>query len=642
MAVLSLRRRDGLMCGICGIIYGDQQHRVEKESIQAMCDAIKHRGPNDEGYFLENNVGLGMRRLSIIDLSGGKQPMFNEDKSIVTIFNGEIYNYHDIRRFLEKKNHRFTTNSDTEVLVHLYEEYRDQMVSYLNGMFAFAIYDRRSNRLFIARDRMGVKPLYYFHQNGALFFCSEIKSLLNLSFFTPEIDTQALHHYLTFRFAPSPLTLFKGVKKLGPGYSIDYSPDHDELKMEKYWDIDFNRPASTLSQKEAREEIRQLITESVNIRLMSEVPLGVMLSGGIDSAAVTAAMSACSENRISTFTIDYEEQGPHRENAFAQIVANRFSTDHHEIIVRSDEFLEQLERMVYFLDEPIADPAAIPIFDLCRFSKKSVTVLLSGVGGDELFGGYPTYTEALYRAWLCRIPPFFWSAILSPLYSRLPLPGKNFVRRLAYPIESVFLGSSVIYGGFSEREKFQMYTKDFADFQRSAADSHSVIRQVAANTTAGVSDLKKMMYIDTKLWLADSHLIMMDKMSMAHSIELREPLLDYRLAQLAFSLADNRLKTVHQSKRVLKSGFANCLPASIIKRPKRGFSTPLDRWFRDKSKQLQDLLLHGNAPIHGYINKQSISQLFDRHNRGAGDYSAHIFTLLTLHKWLETFKVKKR
>jgi len=610
---------------------------VDIHILQDMSRRIVHRGPDDEGFYIHENVGLAAKRLSIIDIAGGHQPMANEDESVVVVFNGEIYNYLTLKGDLEAKGHAFKTRCDTEVLVHLYEEYGKQMVHHLNGMFAFAIYDRGQRQLLLARDRLGIKPVYYMETNKWLLFGSEIKSFFAFREFIPELDLEALHHYLTFRFVPAPMTLFKGISKLPPGCFIEYVPGQVNQSPMPYWDLTFDRREKELSSAQSTEAIRDLLQDAVKIRLMSEVPLGSMLSGGVDSSAIVSSMRKASKQAVSTFTITYEEEGPHNEGVFAKITAEEFQTEHHEILVRLDDFVENLERMVYFMDEPVADPAAIPIYDLCRFSKEHVTVLLAGVGGDELFGGYDVYREAIYSAYLRHIPRFVWDNVIVPLYSLMPadMVGKNFVRRVHQPIEDVFLGSSTIYGGFSEAEKANLYTSEFAE-QQSGFDSHNVVRQTLKGMSQA-STLHKMIYMDTKHWLADSHLIMMDKMSMANSIELRTPILDHRLVELAASMPEKFKVNLFSSKIIFKNAFMPEIPKEIIGRPKRGFSTPINLWLRRSKGELSEILMNKRGTAKDIFNKKQIDNIVGKHKQGRADFSASLFTLVVLSLWLNTF-----
>jgi asparagine synthase (glutamine-hydrolysing) len=625
------------MCGICGIAYRDPQRPVDSRILRDMAGIIAHRGPDDEGFYLHRNIGIAVKRLSIIDIAGGRQPMANEDSSVVVGFNGEIYNHLTIRKDLEARGHAFKTQCDTEVLVHLYEEYGRDMVEHLNGMFAFALYDQKQGQLFLARDRLGIKPLYYVNTRDWFLFGSEIKSLLSFPGFNRDLDPEALHHYLTFRFVPAPMTLLKGVKKLPPGFLLEYLPSEEYLIARPYWDIRFERAEGDWSAAQSGKALRELVHDAVKIRLMSEVPLGAMLSGGVDSSVIVSRMTKASGKRISTFTIAYKEEGPHNEGICARAAAGAFRTDHHEIIVRLDDFIENLKRMVYFMDEPIADPAAVPIYDLCRFSKQFVTVLLSGVGGDELFGGYGVYREAVYSTFLRRIPRLAWDTFIMPLYSVMPegMRGKNFVNRVHRPIEDVFLGSSVIYGGFSEREKAILYREEFAR-EQAAFNSHDVVRETLRRVP-GASRLHKMIYVDTKHWLADSHLIMMDKMSMANSIELRAPLLDHRLVEFAASLPESSKVNLLRSKILFKDAFRAEVPREIIARRKKGFSTPLQAWLRIAQGDLAAILLNQGGIAGDMFRREAVVNLLERHRQGRGDFSASLFTLLILNVWMETF-----
>jgi asparagine synthase (glutamine-hydrolysing) len=625
------------VCGICGIVYRDPQRPVDRRILGAMAGMIAHRGPDEEGFYIHRNIGMAVKRLSIIDIAGGHQPMVNENNTVAVVFNGEIYNHLAIRKDLEARGHVFETRCDTEVLVHLYEEYGRDMVDYLNGMFAFALYDQRQGQLFLARDRLGIKPLYYINTKDWFLFGSEIKSFLSFPEFSRELDREALHHYLTFRFVPAPMTLFKEVKKLPPGFLLEYLPSSGYPDTRPYWDISFERGEGDFSADHSMEALRELVHDAVKIRLMSDVPLGAMLSGGVDSSIILSRMTKASERKISSFTIAYEEEGPHNEGVYAKVAAGAFKTDHHEILVRLGDFIENLERMVYFMDEPIADPAAIPIYDLCRFSKQFVTVLLSGVGGDELFGGYGVYREAVYSAFLRRIPRFAWESVIMPLYSLMPehVPGKHFVNRVHQPIEDVFLGSSVIYGGFSEREKAGLYREEFAR-EQSAFNSQDVVRGTLG-MVSGTSRLHKMIYVDTKHWLADSHLTMMDKMSMANSIELRTPLLDHRLVEFAASLPENSKVNLLGSKILFKDAFRPEIPREIVARRKRGFSTPLQAWLRIAENDLAEILLSQRGIARDMFRREVIASVLDRHRQGRADFSASLFTLLVLNVWVKTF-----
>jgi asparagine synthase (glutamine-hydrolysing) len=599
-----------------------------------MADKIRHRGPDDDGYYLERNFGMASRRLAIIDLDGGHQPLSNEDGSVVVAFNGEIYNHSSLRQDLKLRGHIFRSECDTEVLVHLYEEFGKRMVDHLNGMFAFCIYDRNLGYVLLARDRLGIKPLYYVDNHEWILFGSEIKSFQCFPEFVAKMDFQAFHHYLSFRFVPAPLTIYEGVKKLPPGCLIEYKNGPSAITVSEYWDIKFDdNSGHVIKLEHAADKVKFLVNDSVEKRLMSDVQLGAMLSGGIDSSAIVSSMRNGRNPDISTFTIGYEEEGIHNEGVYAKIIADEFQTNHHEKVIGLNDYLQDLENVIYYMDEPIADPSAMPILDLCRFSKDYVTVLLSGVGGDELFAGYKGYKEAVYSDYLARVPNFIWKLLINPSYKFLPegTLGQNFVKRSRKSIEDVFLGSSFHYGGFSEVEKRQIYAEDYVKY-KSLVDSHEV------NNKQIDSRLHKMMYFDLKHWLADSHLIMMDKMSMANSIELRTPLLDHRLVEFAASLPEKLKISATNTKIIFKEAMKSDIPKSIISRRKQGFSTPIDGWIHTAKHQLINLLTDKNGILSQLFDGDELKRILDDHLRKKSDETAKIFTLLVFQIWWKKFK----
>ena len=626
------------MCGICGIIYKDQEKMVDQITLKDMADKIIHRGPDSEGFYLNRNFGMASRRLSIIDIDGGRQPVNNEDNTVIAVFNGEIYNHIQLRKDLKQQGHTFRTECDTEVLVHLYEELGNRMVEQLNGMFAFCIYDRKLEKYLLARDRLGIKPLYYIDSENWVLFGSEIKSFLCFPEFDPRLDFQAFHHYLTFRFVPTPLTIYAGVRKCPPGCIVEYQNCRKVVSVSEYWDINFCSEVRPIALAQAAEKVKFLVEDSVKKRLMSDVPLGVMLSGGVDSSAIVSSMKNENSSKISTFTVGYEDAGDHNEGIYAKLIADEFDTDHHEKIIGLSDFLGELENMIYYMDEPIADPSAVPILALCNYSRNFVKVLLSGVGGDELFAGYKDYRESIYVNKLNYLPDFLWNCLIDPFYNLMPegTLGKNFAKRVREPIEDVFLGSSFHYGGFSEAEKSILYEKDFAA-DKCLYSSHNVVRHTLGKIPEA-SRLNKMLYIDIKHWLADSHLVMMDKMSMANSIELRAPLLDHRLVEFAVSLPERYKINLTKSKLVFKEALKSKIPESIISRPKRGFSTPLDGWLRTSKKDILDLLLDKKGALSEFIDSQQLINIVNKHLKNRSDATAKIFTLLVYQLWSKKFK----
>lgn len=623
------------MCGICGIIHRDRRP-ASGAQVKVMLDKLVHRGPDSEGMFCEENVGLGIRRLAIIDVEGGKQPISNEDGSVVTVFNGEIYNFRELQKELTSAGHHFKTKCDTEVLVHLYEEFGENMLSRLNGMFTFAIFDRKKKRIFLARDRLGVKPLYYTLADDTITFASEIKSILALRPSSPDIDMEALHHYLTFRFVPSPLTLFKNIRKLPPGHFMLYNMGRNVLEVRQYWDPDLEPSESQKGNMET-DRMRSMVQDAVNARLVSDVPLGLMLSGGIDSSVIGLCMSQ-TVHPISTFTIDYREDGPHCEGPYAQRVSSFLGTEHHEITVTLEDFMTCMHDVVYAMDEPVADPASLAVYQLCRFAKKHISVLLTGVGGDEVFGGYPVYREAVLRHHLRNVPKGLLRGI-TPLVRSIPqMPGRNLIGRLQKTVADTFLGSSFVYGGLSEAAKRLIYSLDLLPLQ-SAYDSHSVIRRTAARVP-GSCPLKQMMYVDLKHWLGDSHLIMLDKMSMAHSVELREPFLDHRLVEWGLNLPMQWKLNMSDSKIILKKGYERALPPEIIHRPKRGFSTPIHLWLNRSPHSFLDFLTGPYSRSRPMFRRTFVEDLLKEHQARGGDHSATLFSLVVLENWMRAFSVR--
>ena len=627
------------MCGVCGIVNLDLQRPVLGSDIRGMTDSMVHRGPDDDGLFLDANVGVGMRRLSIIDLEGGHQPMTNEDGSVVVVFNGEIYNHDELGMKLRKSGHALKTSCDTEVLPHLYEEHGADMVHRLNGMFAFAVLDLTHQKLLLVRDHLGIKSLYYARIADRFIFSSEIKTFLEVPGFQAHIDTEALHHYLTFRFVPAPLTMFEGVFKLSPGHLLEMDIREADLKIRQYWDLPVpSEPRSDSASDSMSEELRELMEDAVRLRMIADVPLGLMLSGGVDSSIILSCMTRSASGGVETFAVNYEEEGDHNEAPFARLAANHFKASHHDIILKETDFFDQLRQMVYFMDEPIADPAAIPIFDLCRFSRERVKVLLSGLGGDELFAGYGLHRETVYARPIQMLPSGLRSRVLSPAADRfIPsgLPGRNFLTRALGQIEDGYFGSSFVYGGLSEIQKKRLYSEDFAPRQREF-NSHRVVRDTL-RPVRHASPLSQLLYLDTKRWLADSHLIMLDKMSMANSIEARAPFMDHRLVEFAARLPDSAKISWRQSKIILKDAFHREIPAPIRLRPKRGFSTPLDIWMSQSSGKIDELLLSRGSKSAEYFEPSSIRSFITEHQNGRQNHSPTLFMMLVLETWMRTY-----
>ena len=628
------------MCGIVGLWYKDPERRVAESDLRAMCARIVHRGPDDEGVLVDGNFGMGMRRLSIIDIAGGHQPIFNEDRSIATVFNGEIFNYPELRKELESAGHTFSTRSDTESLVHGYEAWRDELPGRLNGMFAFSVWDARARRLLIARDQIGIKPLYFFENDQALAWASEIKALLALPFITAAIDEQALIEFLTFGYVPAPRTLFAGIKKLAPGTLL--VAEGRRTRHAEYWNLEFHpeqRPIAHWC-----DELRALLDDAVRRQLVSDVPLGAFLSGGIDSSAIVTTMHALGSERVSTYAIGFGAADAfHNETAKAARVAAGVGSDHHEILVEPD-VASLIEPLVWHLDEPITDTSFIVTYLVSKLARETVTVILSGVGGDEIFAGYRRYLWPLIRDRYALLPDFLDRGLVRPLVNRLPVDRGS-------PIKAMlrYLRGFLAYADLPDAERYQGYVRIFDDTQLAnllTGDLRARHARHAANQVADYyraahapDPLGRMLYADTKTALVDSLLTFSDKMSMAVSLEARVPLLDTRLVELAARMpSDIKLRGLKGPKHVFKQALAGRLPAGLIKQRKQGFGTPISRWFRAGLRPyLHDVLSRERLRARGLFDPDAAWRLIDDHMTERADHSEHILAMLTLETWQRVF-----
>ena len=623
------------MCGIAGFSdstprpawpQGASSQADARQTVDAMCAAIRHRGPDDQGVFVESGVALGMRRLSIIDLATGHQPIHNEDKTVWVVFNGEIYNYAELRKELEDRGHRFYTASDTETIVHAYEEWGEGAFIRLRGMFGIALWDAKYRLLLLARDRVGIKPLHYRVHAGRLFFGSEIKSILAASPDTPRIDVAALDHYLSFLYTPRDATIFDGIEKLPPGHLLRWQNGRAEVRQ--YWQLPVD-VRSDVSEDDAAEQLRNVLQDAVRSHLMSEVPLGAFLSGGVDSSLVVGLMARASSRAVSTFSIGFED-ARYNELDHAAVVARHFGTDHHEFIVRPDA-LSILDRLIGHFDEPFADSSAIPTWYVSELASRHVTVVLSGDGGDELFGGYDRYFPHPNIAAFDRWAPPGSRAVASRMWPLLPhgTKGKNFLRTVARDERGRYLDQ---IGYFQRDQKRALMT----------GDVRRALQQLDAEARLGrhfdrLGSLPwhgQMMHFDFETYLPEDILTKVDRMSMAHSIESRVPLLDNEVVEFAARLPA-ALKIRHgRRKHVLKEAVAALLPASILDRPKRGFEVPLGVWFRGGLKELfADVLLSGRARERGYFEPRFIAQLVDEHVSGRREHTLRLWSLLVFELW---------
>ena len=582
------------MCGICGIYNFDQNKIVENTILRTMMDTLKHRGPDDEGSYINGNVGLGHRRLSIIDLSTGKQPISNEDSTVWVVYNGEIYNYKEIRQELAGKGHKFSTNTDTEVLVHLYEEYGSELFKYINGMFAFAIWDDRKKCILLGRDRLGIKPLFYYLSKDALVFGSELKAILNVPYVPRSISEKAVDCFLTFNYIPAPYSIYREIMKLDPGSYLFIK--NQKVVKETYWDIPFNKETD-LTRDEICDQLSAILTDSVQRQMISDVPLGALLSGGIDSSIVTGIMSKLSNQRIKTFSIGFNNRKLD-ELPFAQMIANKNTTEHSEFIVE-ENIPDILPILVEHFDEPFGDSSMVPTYYLSKITREKVKVALSGDGGDELFGGYLRYLSIIR---LCKIKQEsrFLRHGINTMNSFYPenWRGKEILNFFsASDIENCLFYLTT----FKEGEKINVYNEDFS---KSLNNNHIFDRHsFFFGKSDGLSFENKLLYLDLKTILPEMLLTKIDRMSMFFSLEVRVPLLDHRFTELAFSLPFEFKSRGSESKYILKEAFNEHLPHEIRYRKKQGFEPPVAHWLSHELNEiLRDLLCESNIKKTNVFN----------------------------------------
>ncbi|MGH9708700.1 MAG: asparagine synthase (glutamine-hydrolyzing), partial [Candidatus Acidiferrales bacterium] len=622
------------MCGIAGIVGKDASAEVALAEVRRMCDQIVHRGPDDEGTFVQGRVGLGMRRLSIIDLSTGHQPIHNEDQSVWIVFNGEIYNFQELRPELEKRGHRFYTHTDTEAIVHLYEEYGADCVKKLRGMFAFAIWDAKKQSLLLARDRFVKKPLHYALSGGRLVFGSEIKSLMTAAPELNEIDQQGLLEYFCYGYIPDPLTAFQNIRKLPPGHVLEFS--RGEIEVRAYWDLPRFNTHVPKSEEECLEDLESRLAEAVRIRLISDVPLGALLSGGVDSSTVVALMARYSTSPVKTFTIGFADRD-FDEAEHARLVAERFATDHHELIVQP-HFLETLEKLTRHLEEPFADASIVPTYYVSKLAREHVTVALAGDGGDELFAGYDRYAINLRRRRDAFIPGWAGRIYRNQIFPLLPAStyGRRFLYTMALPEEDRYLDEiSFLSPDGKERSVF---SKEYRAFAAGRPSPFETFRNYLRAAPAEDS-LSRLQYLDAKTYLPADVLTKVDRMSMATSLEVRAPILDHVFAEWATGLPpDWKLRGGVQKYILKKLAERVGVPRSVIYRPKKGFGVPLVHWFRNELKEsLLSMLLEPQTLQRGYFDPRVIRQLIGEHQRGRRDRSRDLWILLVFELWHRNF-----
>ena len=619
------------MCGICGVYNVASGEPASHELIESMTHQMSHRGPDDTGSYLDGNVGLGFARLSIIDLSGGHQPLSNETGDIWVVFNGEIWNYKGLRRTLIERGHSFRTNSDTETIVHAYEEYGVECVEYLHGMFGFAIWDGRQKRLLLARDRAGKKPLYYTRVHGDILFASEIKSLLADPRVQRQVNLQALADFLSVRYVPGPTTLFDNIYKVQPGCWLLF--EDDTVREECYWDFRFEQ-----TERRPTEEyiagIRQHITRAVEERMMADVPLGALLSGGVDSSIVVGTMSQMTNVPVKTFAVGFDVPG-YNELPYARLVAQHFGTEHHELVVTCSDLSDYWPLLTWHRDEPVSEPSDLGVYLISRLARQHVKVVLSGEGGDELFAGYPKYVVDWLAAYYQLLPTVVRDSGITPLLQRLPYGMRKLkfaAQVLSQEAPQRWLSWFGIFNGPLKDSLLSERTKACVD-----SDASRIFRRWLHEHPQR-DDLSSMLYLDTKIWLPDNLLMKGDKMTMAASLEARIPLLDSHLIEYAASIPSEVKVRPFSAKYLLKRAYADFLPAPILTRKKMGFNVPTGTWFREGQRHLLvRLLLSERARSRGYFSMPFVAQMLRDHLEGRTNYQAQLFLLASLELWFRVF-----
>ena len=621
------------MCGIAGVI-GREDETIVAEQVRRMTDAIVHRGPDDEGIRAHGNVGLGMRRLSIIDLSGGHQPIFNEDRTVSVVFNGEIYNFPVLREELVARGHQFYTHTDTEVIVHLYEEQGADFVRKLRGMFAIALYDEKRKSLLLARDRLGKKPLYYALSEGRLYFGSEIKAMLALAPELAEVDLEGVLQFFYFGYVADPYSAFKKIRKLPPGHLAEYR--NGEVKVRQYWEVPQYGTNDPGSDEACLEEMERRLEEAVRIRLISDVPLGAMLSGGVDSSIVVALMARSSSSPVKTFSIGFEK-ADFNEAEYARLVAEKFHTEHHELVVDPD-IVATLNQLTAMMEEPFGDSSMIPTYCVSRLARQNVTVALSGDGGDELFAGYDRYIVNWKRRRYDFIPPMIGALYRQHVYGRLPskVKGRKYAWNITLPSRDRYL-DGISFLPALHREK-SLFAKDFAASAAKLADPFAQFERYYDHAPAA-DQLSRLMYLDTKTYLTADILTKVDRMSMATSLEARCPILDHEFVEWVASLP-LKYKFRNGRRKYLFKKLAERLgvPPELLHRKKQGFSLPLVHWMRNELKDgLLGILTEPRTLERGYFEPQAVRTVMEEHFRGSRDHAGVIWMLLVFELWHRNF-----
>ncbi len=649
------------MCGIAGWINLENNRGANHNEavLHAMCERMKHRGPDSEGLWLDEKVALGMRRLSIIDLHTGEQPVYSEDRQIVVVMNGELYNFREVRASLEKRGHKFETQTDTEILPHLYEEYGEAMLEHINGMFAFALWDKRKQKLLIARDRFGEKPLYYGVFDNQLIFASEPKVLLQHPSVKAEINLDSLRQFLSFDYIPAPNSIYKGISKLPAAHFL--SVEKGEIKMRRYWNLSWEKDgkngektrfsngansekeiADTKAKpfEESAEELRELLADAVRMRLVSDVPLGILLSGGIDSSSVAAFATQFSSGKVKTFSIGFEEDS-FDESKYARQVAKHLNTEHYEEKLSVERAADLISEIGTWLDEPLSDGSLLPTFLLSRFVRQHVTVALGGDGGDEIFAGYPMYFAHKVANVYGKIPSVFRNNLIEPLVKNLPVSSKN----LSFDYKAKrFVAASKYdtvtrhhswFGSFSIDQQQKLLSKDV--LSKTSDDIYKGAKELLEICDAE-NEIEKMQFLDINFYMAEDILTKVDRASMAVSLEVRAPFLDPRIAEFAAQLPLRYKLKGSKGKYILKKAVEPLLPKNILHRPKKGFGIPIAAWLKGRLNPLMhELLAPKRLKEQGLFDEKFVQKLILEHETNIASHHKQLWTLLVFQLWFDNF-----
>jgi asparagine synthase (glutamine-hydrolysing) len=624
------------MCGIAGEYTPNRSQGEISHSLRAMTNIIAHRGPDDDGHFVVDGLGIGMRRLSIIDLEGGQQPIYNEDQSLVVVFNGEIYNYVELRAQLEQRGHTFSTHSDTEVIVHLYEDYGDACMEHMRGMFAFALWDMRQQRLLLARDRLGIKPLYVTQlSGGGLVFGSEIKALLQHPHVEARPDLDGLNNFLSLKYVPAPHTMFMGIDALPPGYRMVC--DANGVRKERYWDVSFAHiDHSRHTEEEFIEELERILRDAVRLHLRADVPFGAFVSGGIDSSTIVALMSQIMNQPVKTFTVGYSGRGAEfSELPYASMVSDKYQTEHYEVMLGAEEFVELMPKIVWHLDQPIADQAAVANYVVARKAREHVKMVLTGEGGDELFAGYARYVGEQFSPMFQYVPKPMKHLIM---HGSQLLPGLRRQKLALYALcqDDEFARFSNWFPLFNPHLKDELLSSDIKA-QLKGHNANDIFAMHLAATDAH-HPLNRMLYVDTKLWLPDDLLARGDKTSMAASIEARLPLLDHHVVEFAATVPPHYKVNGMTRKYLLRRMAARLLPEAVVNRKKEGFPMPVSVWWRYEAREfVRDTLAPDAVRRRGLFDADFVMRLLNEHETGFRDAGTLIWSLLNVELWYQQF-----